>query len=137
MSVNQGKEFKLSVTDTAGPVLVEVPNQGTGTYKTGKTANVTVHKNGQTPWGQNAGASYETDFTIRRPMDALHADIFNYADASTIVPVVIQDTASGGLVYTGNAMLTIGDHESAADGGPVTIPLTVTFDGEPVRSVTA
>ena len=136
MGVPQGKDFKLKVTDTALTALVEVPNQGSGTYKPGKTANTTKHKNGQTPWSQNAGASYETDFTIRRPMDALHQDIFNYSDADTIVPIVIEDAISGGIVYTGNAMLTIGDHESSSDGGPVTIPLTVTFDGSPVRSAT-
>lgn len=133
--VPDGKDLLLTIDDGTG-TFVEVSNQGAGTYKPGKSAGVTVHKNGQTPHQSRAGESYETDFMSRRPMLADHQRIRDLAASGEIVAVVIADTNTGGDVYTGNAMLTEGDSVTGVDGA-ITYPLTVTFDGPVTRSVTA
>ncbi|WP_118138600.1 phage tail tube protein [Oceanicella sp. SM1341] len=130
----KGKDSLLSLHD--GSAFVALEKQNEGTLSPGVTASSVKHKNGQTPVRTEAGMSFTTSFTKTRPLFPGQQLAYAAARTGDLVQVQVADAKPGGEIWTGLAQIVTGDETSGTSGETVDVPVTVTFDGEPVLTYT-
>ncbi|QDL91498.1 hypothetical protein FDP22_12600 [Paroceanicella profunda] len=130
----KGKDSRMSINDGSG--FVELEKQNEGTLSPGVSASSKKHKVGQTPIRTEAGMSFTTTFTKTRPLFPGQSLAYAAHESGELVQVKIADQSPGGEVWTGTAMIVLGDEASGTSGETVDVPVTVTFDGAPAKTVT-
>ncbi|WP_208348696.1 hypothetical protein [Pseudaestuariivita rosea] len=129
-----GKEVLVFIDDGTR-TMVEVPYQGDATYASGRTAEISVTKNGKHPYQTEAGETVTFSFEKERPVLAVHNRLRQVAESGEIIAAEYKDPKEGGEGRSGQAMVTLGNETTNVEG-VVTTEVTLSFVDNTTHIVT-